>query len=70
MPTWLTNRLCRPIWQLWPICTRLSILVPAPMRVGWNVPRSMVVPAPISTSSPISTQPNCGTLTCRPSCKR
>ena len=28
MPTWLTSRLCRPIWQLWPISTRLSILVP------------------------------------------
>ena len=28
MPTWLTKRLCWPIWQLWPTCTRLSILVP------------------------------------------
>ena len=41
MPTWLTNRLCWPIWQLWPTCTRLSILVPAPMRVAWKVPRSI-----------------------------
>ena len=50
MPTWLTNRLCLPIWQLWPICTRLSILVPSPMRVAWKVLRSMVVQAPISAS--------------------
>ena len=34
----------------------------APMRVAWKVPRSMVVPAPISTSSPISTVPSCGTF--------
>ena len=33
MPTWLTIRLCLPIWQLWPICTWLSILVPSPTRV-------------------------------------
>ena len=39
-------------------------------RVAWNVPRSIVVQAPISTSSPISTWPSCGTLTCRPFCSR
>jgi hypothetical protein len=31
MPNWLTSKLCRPIRQLCPIWTRLSILVPAPM---------------------------------------
>ena len=45
----------------------LSIFVPESTRVAWKVPRSMVVQAPISTSSPISTEPSCGTLTCRPS---
>src|SRR6266699_3064546 len=36
-----------PIWQLWPLWTRLSILVPRPMRVVSRAPRSMVVFAPI-----------------------
>ena len=42
---------CRPMQQLWPICTRLSILVPSPMTVSLVAPRSMVELAPISTSS-------------------
>ena len=31
MPTCEQMRLCRPIWQLWAICTRLSIFVPSPI---------------------------------------
>src|SRR6185437_9940162 len=55
-----------PNWQLWPICTRLSIFVPRPIRVVSSAPRSMVVFAPISTSSPISSFPICGNFSCRP----
>ena len=50
MPTWPQSRLWRPIWLLWPIITRLSILVPSPIRVVSNVARSIVQLAPISTS--------------------
>ena len=39
-----------PICTLWAICTRLSILVPSPIIVSRMLPRSMLVPAPISTS--------------------
>ena len=51
-----------PIWTLWPTWTRLSILVPRPMRVAPRAPRSMVVLAPISTSSAISNAPDLGEL--------
>ena len=37
----------------WAICTRLSIFVPAPMRVSPTAGRSIVEFAPISTSSSI-----------------
>src|SRR5262249_6669271 len=51
MPHCETMMQWRPIITLCPICTRLSILVPSPMTVSRMPPRSMVVPAPISTSS-------------------
>ena len=70
IPTWPQSRLCRPIWLLWPIMTRLSIFVPSPIRVASNVARSIVQLAPISTSSPTSTRPVWGTLTCLPSTNR
>src|SRR5262249_50367593 len=34
MPHWDTMMQCRPIDTLWPICTRLSILVPSPITVS------------------------------------
>src|SRR5712672_730125 len=49
-PIWAASRQCRPIVTLWPIWTWLSILVPSPMTVSRRLPRSMVVPEPISTS--------------------
>ena len=52
----------RPMTTLWPICTRLSILAPSPITVSRLAPRSMVMPAPISTSSWMITRPICGTL--------
>src|SRR5207245_129981 len=52
----------RPSTTLCPICTRLSIIEPAPITVSCPDPRSIVVLAPISTSSPITTRPSCGTL--------
>ena len=47
---------------LWPICTRLSIFAPSPITVSRLAPRSIVTPAPISTSSWMMTRPICGTL--------
>src|ERR1700722_12578599 len=49
-----------PIWQLWPMWTRLSIFVPRPIRVSSSAPRSIVVLAPISTSSSITSFPTWG----------
>src|SRR5580698_7595094 len=46
-----------PIRQLCPICTRLSIFVPRPIRVSPSAPRSIVVFAPISTSSSTHKRP-------------
>src|SRR6266446_2723576 len=63
MPTWETRMQPRPTTTLCPICTRLSIIVPKPITVSCPDPRSIVVLAPISTSSPITTRPSCGTLT-------
>ena len=65
MPSYLRRQMmqCRPIVQLWPICTRLSILVPSPITVSPLPPRSIVVLAPISTLSWMMTRPSCGTLT-------
>ncbi len=44
-------RQSRPIRTLCATCTRLSIFVPAPITVSSMLPRSIVVFAPISTSS-------------------
>src|SRR3984885_9253871 len=55
-----------PILQLWPMCTRLSIFVPRPMRVSSSAPRSIVVLAPISTSSSITNLPTWGNFSYRP----
>ena len=51
----------------WAICTRLSIFVPAPIRVSPTAGRSIVVLAPISTSSSITTSACCGIFRCVPS---
>ena len=53
----------RPTRQLCAIWTRLSIFVPSPTVVEPNLARSMQELAPISTSSPMTTFPMCGTLT-------
>ena len=58
---------CLPIRQLCPICTRLSIFVPAPIRVLPVCARSTHVFAPISTSSSSTTLPICGIRSSRPS---
>ncbi len=63
MPTQPAMTVCSPMRQLCPTCTWLSILTPSSMTVSPIAPRSMVVLAPISTSSPITTEPTCGTLT-------
>ena len=68
MPVWPLIMHMRPIWTLCAIWQRLSILLPAPMRVAPNLPRSMQVQEPISTSSSSTTFPRCGTRsTDRPS---
>ena len=51
-------------------CTRLSIFVPAPMRVSPTAGRSTAACAPISTSSSITTRPTCGIFWCVPSGRR
>ena len=63
MPTWPTITQCRPMRRIVPDLTRLSILVPSPITVSPSAPRSMVVQAPISTSSWMMTRPSCGILT-------
>ena len=62
MPTCDTRKQCFPTRTLWPICTRLSIFVPSPMTVSPSAARSIVVPAPISTSFSMRTMPICGIL--------
>jgi hypothetical protein len=57
IPACATTMQCSPSVQLCPICTRLSILVPRPIRVSPSVPRSTVELAPISTSSSSQTRP-------------
>ena len=49
-----------PICTLCPIWIRLSILTPSPITVSSTAPRSTVVLAPTSTSSPKRTRPSCG----------
>src|SRR3989304_2252342 len=60
MPTWarITQRV--PMRTLWATCTRLSILVPGPTTVSPTLPRSIVVLAPTSTSSPSTQRPTWG----------
>src|SRR5260370_13030403 len=53
---------CSPMTQLCPMWTRLSIFVPRPIRVSPRAPRSMVVFAPISTSSSTTSRPCCGKI--------
>ena len=60
IPTCPARMQCRPIVTLWPIWTRLSILLPSPITVSRMLPRSIVVLAPISTSSWMMTRPTCG----------
>ena len=54
----------RPTVTPWPICTRLSILVPALMRVSPTAGRSTVVLAPSSTSSSMTTVATWGIFSC------
>src|SRR5207249_2494365 len=61
-PTWATRIECSPTSTLCPIWTRLSILVPRRTMVSPKVARSIVVLAPISTSSSMTTPPVCGIL--------
>ena len=51
---------------LWAIMMRLSSFTPSSITVSPSAPRSIVVLAPISTSSPIVTLPTCGTFTQAP----
>src|SRR5438309_1808818 len=62
IPTWATISESGPIRTLWPICTRLSTLVPRPTTVSPRVARSTQVQAPSSTSSSMRAMPACGTL--------
>src|SRR3984957_4094313 len=62
IPTCPARMQPRPSTTLCPICTRLSIIVPGPITVSCPEPRSIVVFAPISTSSPTITRPSRGTL--------
>ena len=57
---------CSPTTQLWPIWIWLSSLQPSSITVSSSAPRSMVVLAPTSTSSPMRTAPTCGIFTQRP----
>src|SRR5699024_2248057 len=51
-----------PTCTLWAIWMRLSRRTSSSSTVSSSAPRSMVVLAPISQSSPIRTPPSCGTL--------
>ena len=62
MPTQPAIAVCAPMRTLWPTWTWLSILTPSAITVSSIAPRSTVVLAPISTSSPMRTEPTCGTL--------
>ena len=57
---------CAPMRTLWPIWIWLSRRTSSSSTVSSIAPRSMVVLAPISQSSPITTPPSCGTLSQRP----
>ena len=62
IPACATTTQQRPNRTLCPICTRLSRREPAPMTVSCVEPRSIVLLAPISTSSSSTTRPTCGTV--------
>ena len=62
IPTQAAIAVPAPITQLCPIWIRLSSLTSFSISVSSIVPRSIVVFAPTSTRSPISTRPICGTL--------
>src|SRR5690606_5609301 len=57
---------CAPMRTLWPIWIWLSRRTSSSSTVSPSAPRSMVVLAPISQSSPTTTPPSCGTLIQRP----
>ena len=69
MPTCEASSVLSPMLTPWAICTRLSILAPARIRVSPTAGRSMVVLAPISTSSSITTGPTCGIFSWVPSAR-
>ena len=70
MPVCAASTQWRPISTLCAIWTRLSILVPSPITVSRIAPRSIVVLAPISTSSWMMTRPTCGTLPWPPAARQ
>ena len=67
IPTCPTIKQFSPVRTLCAKCTKLSNLVPLPIRVSPNAARSIVQLAPISTSSSITTTPTCGFLRIPPS---
>ena len=67
MPTCAASRTFRPSRTPCPTCTRLSIFVPAWIRVSPIAGRSIATCAPISTSSSMTTPPTCGIFRCVPS---
>ena len=69
MPTCAASSVFSPTLTPWAICTRLSILAPALIRVSPTAGRSMVVLAPISTSSSMTTGPTCGIFSWVPSAR-
>ncbi len=68
MPTCPANMQLLPMTQLWAMCTLSSNFVPEPTMVAEMVARSMVLLAPISTSSPMNTVPIWGILRCPEDC--
>ena len=66
MPVQPAIAVCAPMRQLWPTWIWLSSFTPSSITVSSSAPRSMVVLAPISTSSPMRTAPICGILIQRP----
>ena len=64
--TWISILAFIGLIALWQLVTGVGlvspIFLPSPMRVLSVVARSIVVFAPISTSSPTTTFPTCGTL--------
>ena len=65
MPLWAAITVFSPMTTLWATWIRLSSLTPFLIRVSPSVARSMVVQAPISTSSSRTTIPICGIFSIR-----